>query len=69
MELMENSFELISNLHHTNPDLSELNQIREQNKKLKSKVNILNIILVTTLLFGFLYYVDKKDKKHQDLGF
>ena len=59
MELIENSFELISNLHHTNPNFPQLNHLNNENRKLKNIVWVLGIGLV---IVGVMIAIERRDQ-------
>jgi hypothetical protein len=47
---MPNSFDLMTNMHHTNPQLVEINNLTQQNSKLRSSNKMLKVIIMGALV-------------------
>lgn len=45
-----NSFDLMTNMHHTNPQLVEINNLTQQNSKLRSSNKMLKVIIMGALV-------------------
>ena len=50
MTEMPNSFDLMTNMHHTNPQLVEINNLTQQNSKLRSSNKMLKVIIMGALV-------------------
>ena len=45
-----NSLDLMTNMHHTNPQLVEINNLTQQNSKLRSSNKMLKVIIMGALV-------------------
>lgn len=47
---MPNSFDLMTNMHHTNPHLVEISSLNKQNAQLRSSNKMLKVIILGALV-------------------
>ena len=59
-----NSFDLMTNMHHTNPQLVEINSLNQQNVQLRGSNKLMKIVLLGLLVIAVaaVYKLQEREK-------
>ena len=63
---MPNSFDLMTNMHHTNPQLVEINNLTQQNSKLRSSNKMVKVIIMGALVLIAVGVISQLPRQRDD---
>jgi hypothetical protein len=66
MTEMPNSFDLMTNMHHTNPQLVEINNLTQQNSKLRSSNKMVKVIIKGALVLIAVGVISQLPRQRDD---